>query len=286
VLECVVNISEGRDGAVVAAIAAAAGDDLLDVHRDPDHHRSVVTVVGVEAPRRVTRAALALLDLAHHGGAHPRIGTVDVVPFVALAGSTAADAIEARDRFAAWAGAELGVPCFLYGRLGDGTERTLPVVRAGAFVTLAPDTGPPRPDPRAGAIAVGARPPLVAYNVWLARPDLALARSIARSLRGPHLRALGLRVGEAVQVSMNLVDPAVLGPAQAYDLVAARAGPTGGNRAGAGPAGVERAELVGLVPAGVLASIDPTRWKALDLGPERTIEHRLAERLRRLGRGV
>ena len=130
--------------------------------------------------------------------------------------------------------ATLGVPCFLYGE-----ERSLPQVRKEAWRTLAPDTGPREPHPTAGAMCVGARPPLVAYNVWLVEPDLALARRIAAAVRGPHLRALGLAVGRRVQVSMNLIAPGVLGPAAAYDLVAAQA-PVAG------------AELVGLVPQDVL----------------------------------
>ena len=257
-LECVVNVSEGRREDRLGVIATAAGADLLDVHRDGDHHRAVLTVVGTEAPRRVATAAVAELDLGAHDGVHPRLGVVDVVPFVPLEPATMADAVAARDAFAGWAGSELGVPCFLYGE-----ERSLPQVRKEAWRTLAPDTGPREPHPTAGAMCVGARPPLVAYNVWLVEPDLALARRIASAVRGPHLRALGLAVGRRVQVSMNLIAPGMLGPAAAYDLVAAQA-PVAG------------AELVGLVPQDVLLAIAPERWDELDLGPDRTIEARLA----------
>jgi glutamate formiminotransferase len=256
VLEVVINISEGRDGDVIASVAAAAGSHLLDVHTDPDHHRSVLTVVGEEAARAVAAAAVAAIDLTGHDGVHPRIGAVDVVPFVALGDTTPAEAREARDRFARWAGHELGVPCFLY-----GPERTLPAVRRWAWHDLVPDTGPAAPHPRAGAMAVGVRPPLVAYNLWLAEPDLALARRLAAALRGPAVRALGLPVGPAVQVSMNLIDPLAVGPAEVYDCVAEQAA-------------VERAELVGLVPAAVLAATPEGRWAQLDLAPDRTIEHR------------
>jgi len=258
VLECVVNVSEGRREDRLGLIAAAAGADLLDVHRDGDHHRAVLTLVGTDAPRRVAAAAVAELDLRAHDGVHPRLGVVDVVPFVPLEPATMADAVTARDAFAAWAGGELGVPCFLYGE-----ERSLPQVRREAWHTLAPDTGPRQPHPTAGAMCVGARPPLVAYNVWLVEPDLARARRIAAAIRGPHLRALGLAVGRRVQVSMNLILPGVLGPAAAYDLVAAQA-PVAG------------AELVGLVSHDVLLAIAPERWDELDLGPDRTIEARLA----------
>jgi glutamate formiminotransferase len=260
VLECVVNVSEGRREEALAALAAAAGGDLLDVHTDADHHRSVLTLVGEAAPRSVASEAVRRLDLRDHRGAHPRIGLVDVVPFVPLDGADLADAVAARDRFADWAGDELGVPCFLY-----GPERTLPDVRRTAFTELSPHTGPPEPHPTAGAIAVGARDLLVAYNLWLAEPDLDAARAAAASLRSPAVRALGLRVGREVQVSLNLVDPLTFGPADAYDAVAATLP-------------VARAELVGLVPEAVLRRIDAGRWAALDLSQERTIEARLAGR--------
>jgi glutamate formiminotransferase/glutamate formiminotransferase/formiminotetrahydrofolate cyclodeaminase len=260
VLECVVNVSEGRRPGVVASLADAVRGDLLDVHTDPDHNRSVLTLVGEDAPRALARAAVAAVDLREHDGVHPRLGAVDVVPFVPLAGATDADARAARDRFARWVADELGVPAFLY-----GPERTLPEVRREAFRTLVPDAGPPQPHPSAGAVAVGARPVLVAWNVWLAEPDLALAKRVASAVRGPHLRALGLAVAGGAQVSMNLVAPDVVGPAEAWDRVAALAA-------------VDRAELVGLVPASTLERIDPSRWGRLDLAEERTIEHRLAAR--------
>ncbi len=256
-LECVVNISEGADRALVGAIGAAAGHDLLDVHADPDHNRAVLTLVGEEAARQVARVAVDRLDLRRHQGAHPRFGVVDVVPFVPLAGSTMADAETARDRFAAWIAAELGVPAVTYGR-----HRSLPDVRRRAFRDLMPDAGPGSPHPTAGAVAVGARGVLVAWNLWLAEPDLARAREVAARVRGPGLRALGLQAGEQVQVSMNLIEPHVVGPAEAWDRVAALV-PVAG------------AELVGLVPAAVLDRTDPGRWAQLDLDHDRTIEARL-----------
>lgn len=262
-LEAVVNVSEGRDRRVLDALSRAAGRSLLDVHTDADHHRSVLTLGGPdleEAVRRLTTATVAAVDLDAHRGAHPRFGVVDVVPFVPLGGTALSVAVAARDRFAAWAGAELGVPCFLY-----GPERSLPEVRRLAFADLSPDTGPPQAHPTAGAIAVGARPLLVAYNLWLTEDvDLEQAREVARSLRSPVVRALGLQVGTAVQVSCNLVDPLVFGPDAAFDAVAAQAP-------------VARAELVGLVPADVLAAVSPARWQELDLDDSRTIEARLEQ---------
>jgi glutamate formiminotransferase / 5-formyltetrahydrofolate cyclo-ligase len=259
-LECVVNVSEGARGALVDTIAATAGADLLDVHRDRHHNRSVLTLVGQAAPRAVARAAVERLDLGIHRGVHPRIGVVDVVPFVPLAGATLADAVAARDRFLAWIADELRVPGFAY-----GPERTLPEVRRLAFRSLAPDAGPSRPHPTAGAVAVGARGVLVAWNLWLVEPDLARARAVAAEVRSPEVRALGLTVGERVQVSLNLVDPLRVGPAEAWDRVASLVPPAG-------------AELVGLVPQAVLDRTDPARWPQLDLAPDRTIEARLAVR--------
>jgi glutamate formiminotransferase len=258
-LECVVNISEGRRPGIIQAIASEARDSLLDVHSDGDHNRTVLTLAGVAAPRAVAAATVARLDLGAHDGVHPRIGVVDVVPFVPLAGAELADAVHARDEFAVWIGEELGVPAFRY-----GPERSLPEVRRGAFTTLAPDAGPAQPHPSAGGVAVGARPLLVAWNVYLEEADLALAKRIASAVRGPRLRALGLQVGPRVQVSMNLIAPAVVGPAEAWDLVAAHAP-------------VAEAELVGLVPESVLHRTPEDRWPQLDLAEDKTIESRLRE---------
>lgn len=255
------NVSEGRSRDVLDELAAAAGDDLLDVHSDPDHHRAVLTLVGEDAPRRVAAVAVARIDLRAHAGAHPRLGAVDVVPFVPWGGTTMAEARRARDDFLRWAAATLALPGFAY---GDGAP-SLPDIRRRAFRELAPDAGPDQPHPRAGAVAVGARGPLVAYNVWLAEPDLDLARRVAGALRSERVRALGLQVGSRVQVSMNLVEPTAFGPADAFDAVASRVGVAG-------------AELVGLLGEAVLAAIPPERWAALDLSVEQTVEWRLGRR--------
>ncbi len=271
-VECVVNISEGRDRSLVDLIASAADQTLLDVHTDAVHHRSVLTLGGqhddiVTASRAVVSQACALIDMREHAGSHPRFGAADVVPFVSLDGA-AGEAVTLRDDFAGWAARELGLPCFLY-----GPERSLPTVRREAFRSLAPDTGPPVPHPTAGASAVGARPVLVAYNVWVVGPEegttaaLGLARRVAGAIRGPAVRSLGLRAGDQAQVSCNLIDPGSVGPAEVYDLIAAAVTEQGG--------GVIRAELVGLVPSRVLAAIPVHRHAELDLSPERTIEARL-----------
>lgn len=270
--ECVVNISEGRDESVIEAIASAAERTLLDVHTDPDHHRSVLTLGGaaddvVTASRAVVGQACALIDMRAHRGVHPRLGAADVVPFVVLDGRLD-QAVSLRDDFAQWAGRNLQLPCFLY-----GPERTLPRVRRDAFRSADPDTGPLVPHPTAGASAVGARPVLVAYNVWVEGPEegvasaLELAQAVARTVRGPAVRTLGLPVGNEAQVSCNLIDPESVGPAQAYDAVARSVTEHGG--------AVVRAELVGLVPARVLSAIPGHRHGELDVSQDRTIEARL-----------
>lgn len=261
-LECVVNISEGRDSAKLSGLADLVGIDLLDLHSDADHHRSVFTLFGTNSVRALARQAIATLDIKHHSGVHPRLGIVDVVPFVALDLSTFDDALWARDEFAEYAGNELGVPCFLY-----GPERTLPYIRAHAFKDLLPDVGGSTPHPTAGAMCVGVRSVLVAYNLWLKNTPLETAKRIAASIRSESVRALGLQVGQYIQVSMNLVAPHIVGPAEVYDGVAEQAE-------------IERAELVGLVPARVLATIPRSRWTRLDLSNERTIEWRIAQRNR------
>jgi glutamate formiminotransferase len=250
----------------------------LDLHSDADHHRSVFTLAGTpdavqDGVRSLTRLAVTTLDISVHRGAHPRFGVVDVVPFVPLGSPELGPAVAARDAYGEWAAATLGLPCFLYGPLPHGASRSLPEVRRRAFIDLSPDIGPPRPHPSAGAVAVGAREVLVAYNLWLEGADLEIARRVAAALRGPSVRALGFELAAGIQVSCNLLDPAVIGPAEVYDRTAALLR-TAGHRGEQGGV-IRRAELVGLVPAAVMTRIPPTRWHELDLSPDRTIEARL-----------
>lgn len=261
-LECVVNVSEGANTAVLDALRVAVGPDLLDVHSDVHHNRSVFTLVGENAPRALTTASLRLLSLEQHSGVHPRLGIVDVVPFVPLAGSTMDDALLARKRFAEWAADELGVPSFLY-----GPERSLPSVRKDAWKTLFPHIGPQQPHPTAGALCVGAREPLIAYNVWLQGVSLSDTRDIAARVRTEHIRTLGLQVGDFTQVSVNLVSPEIANPIHVVDAVKLHAN-------------VHHCELVGLLPDNVLRMIPQSRWEELDLSEERTIEWRLSNRQR------
>ena len=168
-LECVVNVSEGRrEDRLDRASAAAAGGELLDLHTTTHHHRAVLTLVGAERPGAVAAAAVAALDLRTHDGVHPRLGVVDVVPFVPLGRRDHGRRRQRPGRLRA-----VGRPTTWTCRASStATERTLPQVRREAWRTLVPDTGPAAPHPTAGAMCVGARPPLVAYNVWLAEPDL------------------------------------------------------------------------------------------------------------------
>lgn len=254
------NVSEGRDRDVLVRLASAVSSDVLDIHTDQDHNRSVFTLVGEDAPRRLTETALQLMNITDHSGVHPRIGIVDVVPFVPLSGSSWADAVTARNNFAEWAATELHVPCFLY-----GDERTLPDIRRGAWIQLQPDVGPTEPHSTAGGICVGVRPPLIAYNLWLKDVDLATTKKIASQVRSESIRTLGLQVGDYTQVSINLVQPNVSNPAHAFDAVQQFAD-------------IHHAELVGLVPREVLVSIPVGRWEELDLAEDRTIEWRLENR--------
>jgi glutamate formiminotransferase / 5-formyltetrahydrofolate cyclo-ligase len=269
-------------------LASACADVLLDLHRDASHHRAVFTLGGAapdveQGARSLTAGAVELLDLDRHAGVHPRFGVVDVVPFVALPAEIgrmrtvpeqswhAIDlslAVSARDRFVEWAASALSVPCFRFGPLPDGRSRSLPEVRRQAFTTLEPDAGPAQPHPRAGAIAAGARRPLVAYNLWLAGATPSRARQLAATLRGPSVRALAFEMTGAVQVSCNLIDPFAVGPLEVFDQLMNALRP---------PERIARAELVGLVPGAVLQRIPPERQAELALSPTATIERRVDE---------
>jgi glutamate formiminotransferase len=262
-------VSEGRDHGRLRELADAiekAGARLVDVHGDVDHHRSVFTFLG--APDVVERAALslarravALVDLRGHRGVHPRIGAVDVVPFVPLAGLTMAEAVATARRMGRAFAAETGVPVFFYeeAALVEG-RRDLPELRAGGFERLAerlrdarwrPDAGPSVPHPSAGATVVGARRPLIALNAMLATDDVAAARAVAAAIRErspgglPAVRALGLALPArgVAQVSMNLLDHRRTPPSTVVARVDAEV-------AGRGLR-VDRYELVGCAPADV-----------------------------------
>ncbi len=268
IFEIVPNLSEGRDLAVVDRAVAAMGAEgvrILDRTSDAVHHRSVITAAGsasqaVAAAVALARVAHATIDLRTHRGAHPRIGALDVLPFVPLGDATLDDAVTLAHRAATRIWQELGIPSLLYGAAASAPHRTLLAdVRRGEFEALPQRARDPQwrfdygdaPHPSAGAIAIGARPFLIAFNVELASGDLALARRIARELRERDgglrtLRALGLRLaGDRVQVSCNVTDVDAVPLYRIRELVrraAARAGVVLG-----------RSELIGLAPRRSLA---------------------------------
>jgi glutamate formiminotransferase len=289
-LVCPANVSEGRRAIVLASIALAAGHpgvQLLDVHTDPDHNRSVLTLAGSAGPLvdgvvAAASTAAQTIHLPTHEGVHPRLGAIDVIPFVPVStgGGGMATAVSAAMEAARRIADEVGIACFLYGEAGCG--RSLPEVRNQAFAGLAPDFGGPAPHPTAGAVAVGAREALVAYNVDLDTADLALARRIAGSIRErdggpPHVRALGLALPSRgiVQVSTNLLRPAVTTIGDVFEAVASRAAAEG--------VGVRGSEIVGLIPR---AALPASTAHLLLREPPRVLETELALFLTPPGRGA
>jgi glutamate formiminotransferase len=270
VFECVVNISEGRDGSVLDELSQVVTSSLRDRHTDRFHNRSVFTLINrrgalVDDVHLLVRAAFERLDLRNHEGVHPRFGVVDVVPFVALESSEGSEAVAMRDETAQWISNTFHVPTFLYGPV-MGTTRTLPQVRRDAFGATPPDFGPTEPSPTLGAVAVGARPVLVAWNIWLSHVSLRETREIAAAVRQPAVRAMGFELGDQTQISCNLIDPEEVGPSEVYDEVQRLLPATGT---------IERAELVGLIPQSVLDAENSGRWDELGLSPQRTIERQL-----------
>lgn len=288
-LLAVPNLSEGRDERRIGALVRAVGETLLDRHSDASHHRTVLTLAGSaerlrEAALRLFRTALDELDLRRHRGEHPRVGALDVLPVVPLAGAEMADAAALARRLAEEI-AETpagGIPVFLYGAAG-GRGAALPDIRRGGAAGLAarmaegrirPDFGPPRLHPAAGAVAVGARLPLIAFNVNLDTDRVETARRLAarirESARGglPAVRAIGVRrrAGEEgrqqAQVSLNLLDFRRTSLRDAFERVRREAADAG--------APVADSEIVGLPPE---AALWPGAAADLRLGaPPRSLE--------------
>jgi len=269
--ECVPNFSEGRDAEKIERIVAPARDvagvTVLDVERNADHNRCVISLVGegdplLEAVFRMVGVATQLIDLNVQRGEHPRMGATDVVPFVPIGASTMADAVRLAERLGARVAKELGVPVYLYAAAAKRPERAdLAVVREGQFEGLreaivsdparAPDFGEPRLHPTAGAVAIGARPVLIAYNAYLTTPDVSVAKRIAKAVRArdgglPEVKALGFEIRERnrAQVSMNLTDYRVTPIHRALEAVRREAQRFG--------VAVEESEIVGLVPEDAL----------------------------------
>lgn len=294
-LEFVPNFSEGRNkalvDAIVKAMTAVPGAHLLGEELDPNHNRAVVTLAGTaeamaEAAFQGARAAIAGIDLRVHKGEHKRMGAMDVCPFVPLAGATMADAVATAEAVGRRLGEELGLPVFLYAEACKrDSRRVLGNFRNKEFEGLmglvgtdpeyAPDFGPARMHPSAGATAVGARNFLIAYNVNLATQDVQLAKDIAKAVREKDgglkkVQAMGFFLDDKKlsQVSMNLLDFNVTGIRRVFDEVAARA------RA----AGVEVAEseLVGLLPAAAIDGDLARHVKLRDFDPAvQVVEERL-----------
>jgi glutamate formiminotransferase len=261
--EAVPNFSEGRDeekiGRVVASARAVEGARILGLHSDLDHNRSVLTLAGeedavLEAAVALAKACAEEIDLSSQTGEHPRMGSLDVLPFVPLEGATLDDAA----RLARLAGERigaLGIPVYLYEAAATAPHRrNLADVRRGGYEGLAarlgdplwqPDYGPPELDPRKGAVAVGARPFLVAFNAYLDTEDVGVAKAVARKVREREgglagVKALGLEVGGRAQVSMNLTNLEETPIPVALEAVRSAAAEHG--------ASVESTELVGLAP--------------------------------------
>jgi glutamate formiminotransferase/formiminotetrahydrofolate cyclodeaminase len=289
-VECIPNFSEARRPEVIEAITraiAAAGVTVLDRHSDVDHNRTVVTFVGAppaveEAAFRGIRKAAELIDLAKHKGTHPRIGATDVVPFVPISGIGMEECVKMAGRLGERVGRELGIPVYLYEEAASRPERAnLEDIRRGQYEGLkkeieanperAPDFGPARLGP-AGATVIGARHPLIAYNVYLTTDDLAVAKSVARALRASsggyrYVKALGMLVDGRAQVSMNLTNFRETPVARAVEAVRREAARFG--------AGIHHSELVGLIPQDAL--IDSAVWYLqLDgFEPGQVLEQRL-----------
>jgi len=259
-VECVPNFSEGRDRATIDALRAAmedvSGVELLDVQSDTAHNRSVFTFVAppsaaVTAAFAAMRIATQRIELTKHSGEHPRMGATDVVPFVPVSGITMEECVALARQLGERVGKELEIPVFLYARAATRPERVLlPEVRKGEFEgmrdrTLEPDFGPNRVHPTAGATAIGARPFLVAYNVYLDTSDVSIAKDIAKQIRTssgglPAVQASGFTVDGLAQVSINLLDIDITTPATVFAAIKALAAKR--------DVEVKKSEIVGLVP--------------------------------------
>ncbi|GAC1407555.1 MAG: glutamate formimidoyltransferase [Chloroflexota bacterium] len=293
-LECVPNFSEGRRPDVIETIVDAArsveGVTVLDVHSDSDHNRSVLTMAGEsssmqEAAFRATSRATDLIDLRGHSGEHPRIGATDVVPFIPLRGSTMAQAVEASLAFGTRVANELHVPVYFYEEAASTPERqSLENVRRKGFEQLRdeiatddgriPDRGSRAVHPTAGAVVVGARGPLIAYNIYLNTDSLRIAKAIARVVRHSsgglrYVKALGLSIPARgqVQVSMNLTNYRKTSMSTVFALIQSTAASYG--------VAITDSELVGLIPLDALLDVACFHLQLHDFDPDQVLELKL-----------
>ena len=293
IVECVPNFSEGRRQEVidqiVAAMRAVSGALILDVQSDLDHNRSVVTLIGeplaaAEAAFQGIARAGVLIDMDHHRGGHPRMGATDVVPFVPVRGVTMDECAALARHLGERVGRELDIPVYLYEAAATHPSReNLADVRRGEYEGLrqeigtnpdrTPDFGPARLG-KAGATAIGARPPLIAFNVYLNSADLAPAQAIAKAIRHSSgglrfVKALGLLVDGQAQVSMNLTDYRRTPIHRVLEMIRSEAARFG--------LSVTHTEMVGLLPAQALFDAAQFYLQLNDFSAEQILENRLSE---------
>jgi glutamate formiminotransferase len=294
VIECVPNFSEGRRrdvvDKIVHSIRSVPGTKVLDVESDPDHNRSVVTFTGSresvqESAFRGARAAMELIDLTKHTGEHPRMGALDVLPFIPISGATMEDCVEIANRVGARIAKHLKIPVYLYEAAAKRPDRrNLEVVRKGQFEGLReaivtddsryPDFGPRAVHPTAGATAVGARMPLIAFNVNLRSEDIEVAKAIAKKIRAsgggmPHVKALGFHLREKgmVQVSMNLTDYTVTPISKVFLEIEKEAEARGVE--------IAESEIIGLIPLDAVCDLAGRFLKVPSFASGQVLERRI-----------
>ncbi len=291
IIECIPNFSEGKDGAkvqkIVDAVAKTEGVKVLDFTMDPDHNRSVVTFIGspedvLQGADAACSEALELIDMKIHCGVHPCIGAVDVVPFVPLKGATMKDAVAIAHRFGHAFGEKHHLPVFFYGEASINPERRLlSSIRRGQYAGLEeklkdpswrPDAGPDCFNPKCGATSVGARKPLIAFNINLKTNNLDVAREIAKEIRESsgglkNVQAIGISLESRgiVQVSMNLTDYEVTSVRTVFDAVR--------KSAEASRIDVLESELIGLIPQKAIEDTTAEYLRLAGFGPEKILEN-------------
>jgi glutamate formiminotransferase len=294
VIECVPNVSEGTDTDKINAIAGVierTGAKLLNLSSDPNHNRTVITLAGepqavAEAAFDVARAAIASIDLTRHQGEHPRMGAVDVIPFIPVSGVTMAECCAIAEQVGKRIGEELNVPVYLYAESARVPQRRmLPTIREGEFEGFAekikdpawqPDFGPAERHPTAGCVAVGARNFLIAYNVELDTSDVTIANRIAKSMRessgglmNVQARGIFLADKQRAQVSMNILNFATTPLYRVFELVRMEAARYG--------VGIVKSELIGLAPAQAFMDVASYYLQLPGLTRDALVETRIYE---------